>query len=280
MMRHNDRTNTPGDDAAAGGEGGRASRSVSAQLREEGVVLLRGFFAPAALVRLRGATVGCFQSITAESSIPERYRFNPSSHSVLLTALLDFGCESEDDLLAPLASPELEDLFTEAIECPWRCNLEQSWARKKFAPAHIPDSRYHLQNWHQDGALGARFPFQPGPVIPMTKLLTFWIPLYPCDTDSPGLEFVRRRQPALLHFTELDDSALRRRFAADEFWAPSMELGDGLIFLNDVLHRTHVLPGMRADRLSIEYRIFPGSPLSMSVPTPRSVSRAQSPRSP
>jgi hypothetical protein len=57
---------------------------------------------------------------------------------VLLTALLDFGCESRDDLLAPLSSPELEGLFTETMERPWRCNLEQSWLRKKFARLTLP----------------------------------------------------------------------------------------------------------------------------------------------
>jgi hypothetical protein len=232
-----------------------ASDAASAQLRESGVALLRGFFAQAALTRLREAAAGCFQSICIGSSIPERYRFNPLSNSVLLTALLDCGCEI-DDLLAPLSSPELEGLFTETMKRPWRCNLEQSWVRKKFAPAHAPDCGYHLQNWHQDGALGARFPLQPGPEIPMTELVTCWIPLQDCGTDSPGLEFVRRRPRVLLHFTELDDSALRARFGEDEFWAPSLEFGDGLIFLNDVLHRTHVRPGMHEDRLSVEYRIF------------------------
>jgi len=91
----------------------------------------------------------------------------------------------------------------------------------------------------------------------MTELLTCWIPLNQCGVDSPGLEFVRRRQPALLHFSELDDSALRRRLSPQEFWAPSFELGDGLVFMNDMLHRTHVTPEMRHDRLSVEYRIFP-----------------------
>ncbi len=233
-----------------------ASYPATAQLRESGVALLRGFFPRPSLMRLREAAAGCFRSIRIGSSIPERYRFNPSSNSVLLTALLDCGCE-KDDLLAPLSSPELEGVFTEAMKRPWQCNLGQSWVRKKFAPAHAPDCGYHLQNWHQDGALGARFPLQPGPVIPMTELLTCWIPLQDCGIDSPGLEFIRRRQRTLLHFTELDDSALRGRFTEDEFWAPSLEFGDGLIFLNDVLHRTHVHAGMQKDRLSVEYRIFP-----------------------
>ncbi len=136
--------------------------------------------------------------------------------------------------------------------------MEQSWVRKKLAPGQAAPSGYHLQGWHQDGALGVSFPLQPGPVVPMTELLTCWIPLNPCGVDSPGLEFVRRRQPALLHFTELDDRALRQRFSPEEFWAPALEFGDGLIFLNDILHRTSVRQEMGRDRLSVEYRIMPG----------------------
>jgi hypothetical protein len=141
--------------------------------------------------------------------------------------------------------------------CDWVCSQEQSWVRKKLAPHPVPTPGYQLQNWHQDGALGVRFPPQPGPPVPMTQLLTCWIPLNACGVDSPGLEFVRRRQPSLLHFTELDDSALRQRFSAEEFWAPALELGDGLVFRNGILHRTHVRPEMRRDRVSVEYRIFP-----------------------
>jgi len=98
---------------------------------------------------------------------------------------------------------------------------------------------------------------EPGPAVPMTQLLTCWIPLNPCGIDSPGLEFVRRRQPALLHVTELGDAALRQRFAPWEFWAPALESGDALVFLNGALHRTYTRPEMRHNRLSVEYRIFP-----------------------
>jgi hypothetical protein len=98
---------------------------------------------------------------------------------------------------------------------------------------------------------------EAGPVIPMTPLLTCWIPLNACGVDSPGLEFIRSPQAALLHFTELDDAALRKRFPPEEFWAPALELGDGLAFLNGTLHRTYARPEMPDNRLSVEYRIFP-----------------------
>ncbi len=234
-----------------------ASGDPSTELREQGIARLRHVFPKDSLVTLKDAAARCFQAIATEKALPGHYRFSRSSHTILLAALTDFGCDRSQDLLAPLSAPGLEQLFSQAMGSEWTCNMDQSWIRKKFAPVHAPAPGYHLQNWHQDGALGVRFPLEPGPVIPMTELLTCWIPLNQCGVDSPGLEFVRRRQPALLHFSELDDSALRRRLSPQEFWAPSFELGDGLVFMNDMLHRTHVTPEMRHDRLSVEYRIFP-----------------------
>jgi len=226
------------------------------QLREDGVVLLRGVFAKDALVDLKEAAVRCFEAVETDGALPERYRFNRFSHSMLLTALEDFGCGAEA-LVEPLSAPGLGSLFSEALGSEWACNMEQSWVRKKFAPVRAPMRDYHPQGWHQDGALGVQFLGETGPVVPMTELLTCWIPLNRCGGDSPGLEFVRGRQASLLHFTELDDMALRQRFPAREFWAPELEWGDGLVFLNSVLHRTYVRPEMRHDRLSMEYRIFP-----------------------
>jgi hypothetical protein len=230
---------------------------LTIQLREQGVVLLRDVFAAESLTGLKTAAERFFQAIEAEGSPPEHYRYNRFSNSALLTALVDFGGGSVEELLSPLSAPGLGELFLEAMGPGWTCNLEQSWVRKKFAPRLVPGSRYHLQGWHQDGALGVSFPLEPGPIVPMTELLTCWIPLNSCGVESPGLEFVRRRQAALLHFTELDDAVLRPRFSPPEFWAPALEFGDGLIFLNDILHRTFVRPEMRHNRLSVEYRMMP-----------------------
>ncbi len=222
-----------------------ATADPGTQLREQGIALLRGAFPKDSLARLKDAATRCFQAIETKDS-------------VLLTALLDFDCGGPEELVAPLSAPGLEPLFSQAMGRAWACNMEQAWVRRKFAPCHAPGPPYYPQSWHQDGALGVRFPPQPGPVIPMTRLLTCWIPLNPCGIDSPGLEFVRGPQPALLHFTELSDEALRRRFPPQEFWAPPLELGDGLVFLNSILHQTYTRLEMRHNRLSVEYRIFPG----------------------
>jgi hypothetical protein len=226
----------------------------AAQLREAGAVLLRGAFAHSSLNRLKGAAERCFEAVETDDPLAELHRFNRFAHSVPLRALAEFGCDSKE-LTALLAAPGLSELFAEAIGFMWVCKIEHSWVRKKFASAQAP--RYHAQGWHQDGALGVQFPQQAGQMPPMTELLTCWIPLTACGVESPGLELVRERRERLLHFTELDDAALRRRFAEERFWAPELRLGDGLVFLNSVLHRTHMTETMRRERLSVEYRIFP-----------------------
>jgi ectoine hydroxylase-related dioxygenase (phytanoyl-CoA dioxygenase family) len=228
---------------------------AAAQLQDEGAVLLRGVFAHDSLNKLKDAAERSFEAVETEGSLAERHRFNRFSHSVPLSALAEFGCDVKE-LTAPLAAPELSELFAEAIGSTWACRMEHSWVRKKFAPAQAPD--YHAQGWHQDGALGVQFPQQAGPMPPMTELLTCWIPLQACGIDSPGLELVRGCQQGLLHFTELNDTTLRKRFQAQEFWTPELEFGDGLVFLNNVLHRTYTRSEMQRNRLSVEYRIFPG----------------------
>ena len=229
---------------------------AAAELQNKGVALLRDVFAHDSLNRLRDAAERGFEAVETDGSLAERHQFNRFSHSVPLTALAEFGCDSME-LTAPLTAPGLSELFAEAIGSAWVCRMEHSWARKKFAPSHTPVAGYHPQEWHQDGALGIRFPEQAGEALPMTELLTCWIPLQACGADSPGLEFVRGRQERLLHFTELDDAALHRQFAAERFWAPELELGDGLVFLNSVLHCTYTRLEMPYNRLSVEYRIFP-----------------------
>ena len=206
--------------------------------------------------KLQDAAQRCFEIVEGSMALPEAYRFNRFAHSLLLTALSDFGCDPED-LIAPLSATQVAPLCSAALQEQWTCAMGQSWLRKKYPSHLLPNAAYRQQDWHQDGALGVTFPAQPGEVIPMTQLVTCWIPLTHCGEKSPGLEFVRRPLHDLLHFTELTDSTLRRRFAPHEFWTPILAPGDALIFLNGTLHRTHVHAGMQQHRLSAEYRVFP-----------------------
>jgi hypothetical protein len=228
------------------------------ELQMLGVAVLRDAFDKGVLAGFRNAAARCFAAIEAAAALAEKYRFSQTVHSVPLAALLDFGVGGKEDLLAPLEAEGLAERIAEAMGGAWTSKLGHSWARKKFAPGNAPGAGYHPQDWHQDGALGVRFPAEPGPVVPMTELLTCWIPLQDCGVDSPSLEFVRGRRPGLWHFSELSDAVLRRKFPGEAFWAPELAFGDGVVFTNDVLHRTWVRPEMRRNRLSVEYRLFPG----------------------
>ena len=193
----------------------------TAELQESGVVVLRAVLPQDMRERLRMAAVMCFDGVI---------------HSVTLS--------SRPNFLEPLKALGVD---------PADCRVADSWIREK----RPPDFQAHL--WHQDGGLGVAFPPEPGPMLPMTPLLTVWAPLDCCGVDAPGLEFVRRRLDSLLHFTELTDAEIRRRFPAEDFWAPAMEPGDVAVFLNGTLHRTYVQPGMTNARISVEYRLTPRS---------------------
>ena len=186
------------------------------ELQKAGVTVLRGILPPAMIAALRTGALARLED----------------AHSVTLEPRLEF--------LKPLVELGFD---------PADCRVADSWIRRKGPP----NFQAHL--WHQDGGLGVSFPPEPGPPLPMTPLLTVWVPLDPCGVDAPGLEFVRRRLDSLLHFTELTDAEMRRRFAAEDFWAPAMEPGDAAIFLNGTLHRTHVQPAMPNTRISVEYRL-------------------------
>lgn len=233
----------------------QASGSPLRELQTRGSAVLSGFFPAALLAQFKAAASVRFDAFESgrRTPVPPQYRYNPFSNSFLLAPLCEEACLP---FSAPVDRQGLADLLEEASGQPVRCNPEQCWVRKKYPPSIAPP-RHAPNGWHQDGALGAQFPPEPGPEIPMTPLITCWIPLEPCGEERPGLELVRRRVDHVLHFTELTDAAVRRRFNAHEFWTPVLGLGDGLVFLNGALHRTQIAPGMHRPRLSIEYRFFP-----------------------
>ena len=241
-----------------------ATDALASELGGPGFAVLHSWFAMDVLLAIQAASERCFEAVERDASIAERCGLNRYSHSVPLAALAEFGFDGELTVLLNAAG--LDDLIEAAVGAGWVCRMEHCWVRKKFAPRNAPASRYHPQGWHQDGALGVRFPqlaedglagAKPRPEPSMTELLTVWVPLNACGKDSPGLEFAGGRQERLLHFSELEDERVRLRFGAGEFCAPELGIGDGLIFLNSVLHRTYLRAEMERDRMSVEYRLFP-----------------------
>ena len=222
---------------------------LSIQLRERGIVLLRDVFRTDSLNRLKTAAERFFQAIGPERSLSEQYRYNRFSNSVLVTALMDFGCCSSEELWAPLSAPGLWQLFTEVMGTAWSCNREQSWVRKKLAPGRAAHSGYHLQGWHQDGAfMGADI-----------RSLNVWLSLSHCGDDAPGLDVVARRLDQIVP-TGTDGAymdwnvgpGMVERVAQGSVTRPIFEAGDALIFDHMLLHRTAVDASMVRDRYAIE----------------------------
>ena len=104
----------------------------------------------------------------------------------------------------------------------------------------------------------------------MPRVLNCWIPLDDkAGSECPGLEVVRnvcrpdfprkdfglRSENAAYDFITIDRDAILSEYG-DNFLAPEFELGDGLVFSENVIHRTYVTPQMKKPRINFELRIF------------------------
>ena len=153
------------------------------------------------------------------------------------------------EVLQAVAASALAAPARQALEPPLLCKLDQSWIRHGRPP----------HSWHQDGALGFDFMAHEHRDLPEGALLpmqTCWIALTPCGADAPGLEWVNAPTPQLLCPSELIDTAVQQRFAAQGFERPILQPGDAVVFDGSLLHRTHLRPAMTATRTSLELRYF------------------------
>ena len=191
-----------------------AVNSAFESLREYGVALVRGAIPPMVLAPLKKSAEACFESLEGSQTRtpPARYGFTPFSHSVLMDALLDFGTNSRDELLAPVLDSAILDLLTASTGASLVCRFDASWLRKRFSLQRAP-VLYRSNSWHQDGALGVAQSCRGDAPAPLA-LITCWIPLHDAGQDCPGLEIIRQPLDYLLHYTELDDRDLRKRFDA------------------------------------------------------------------
>jgi len=94
--------------------------------------------------------------------------------------------------------------------------------------------------------------------------INFWAALDPIDGTRPGLEVLVRRQHKAFpvvpgHIIDstpyrIPDELVRGVYPDDDFVAPQMAVGDGMLFLFSTVHRSHVLPGMIKARRNAELR--------------------------
>ena len=171
--------------------------------------------------------------------------------------LLQLPLDPADVLGAVAGSPVAADLEAALGPAPW-CNLSQSWLRRG-RPPHA---------WHQDGALRHDFLADAGRTPPRGALLalrTLWIALTPCGVDAPSLAWVTQPTPDLLPVAELEDAAVQRRHGSAALAHAVLAPGEALLFDGALLHRTHLLPTMRSERLSLELRFFRADALPARV---------------
>lgn len=114
--------------------------------------------------------------------------------------------------------------------------------------------RHKMVAWHQDGSfLGEG-----------VRTMNVWVALSPCggDRPSPGLEIVPRRFDEILpvvgdptpHSVDFDLVDELTRALPTVF--PTFDPGDGLIFDERFLHRTHLTPHMTEIRYALECWFF------------------------
>ncbi|THD58283.1 hypothetical protein [Phenylobacterium sp.] len=111
------------------------------------------------------------------------------------------------------------------------------------------------------------------------QVLNCWIPLDPgAGRDAPGLEVVRhpcrpdfprkdfglRSENAAYDNITIDRARIVEEYG-EQFMAPEFEVGDGLVFSENVIHRTYVTEGMTRPRINFEFRVFSGAHLRPGV---------------
>jgi hypothetical protein len=126
----------------------------------------------------------------------------------------------------------------------------------RYQRSDIRDQSYLF---HQDGSYHSRD-------IHAHTGLTTWIPMTDCGVDAPGLQLYPHALDEVLpappdtegSYLFCDEKSVLERFG-DRLWAPSMAVGDVLIFNHLVVHRTHITPDMTRERQSADFRVSPSS---------------------
>ena len=132
-----------------------------------------------------------------------------------------------------------------------RCGFREH-RTKLSAKSFIP---YHQDSYSQDERI--------------SDVLNCWIPLDPCGRLAPGLEVVRdpcapdfprkdfglATENAAYDFITIDRDDVVKAYG-ECFLAPEFEVGDCLVFSQNVIHRTYVTDEMDQPRINFELRIF------------------------
>jgi hypothetical protein len=231
------------------------------ELQAVGSTVLRGAWNPAALGVLREAIVQYAQQRAERIAAGGAQRNDRMYHTHgtgTFAALVRDGLLEMDflrDLFVGTAYHELcaaylgsDELYVEPKRLAFRLH-DPRRSNRSFVP-------YHQDSGSQNDQV--------------RDVLNCWIPLDPgCGRDAPGLEVVRAivepgfplkdfgqySESAAYDFLTIDRDRVAESYG-DRLMAPTFEVGDGLVFSQDVIHRTYVTPEMTQPRINFEYRVF------------------------
>jgi hypothetical protein len=141
--------------------------------------------------------------------------------------------------------------------------VELGWSYLGKKPVAHVDSYVRVQT---PTSRRTHLPFHRDQTVIGSRLLNIWIPLVACGRDAPGLEIVagsdsRPLDPAdplaagLVERARLDEASVLAAFPAEALWRPVLSPGDALVFSGETIHRTHIAPGMKRPRASIDLRL-------------------------
>jgi len=248
----------------------KTASEAAAEVAEVGSTVLRQVW-PIEKLRVIRAAIAQYTAIRLErvkggSLMPSERMY--AAHGVgTFPSLVNHGLITPDalrDLFAGSFYQELCCAYFESDELyamPNRLgfrNHNPLISQKSFIP-------YHQDSYTQD--------------VRTPQVLNCWIPLDPgAGSSSPGLEVVRHRcrpdfprkdfgirsENAAYDFITIDRDEIVREFG-DNFLAPEFSLGDGLVFSEDVIHRTYVTPAMTDSRINFELRVFSSNSLAPGV---------------
>lgn len=210
--------------------------------------LVPGLLAAPLAERWRAAAM---PAIRRHRDADDRHDFLPHCSSLRLRAVQAEGLSLEALCQALWRGP-LRQLTQRRLGRQVALLADQCWARWQFPLERAPVG-HAPHGWHQDGALHADFNATEPPDL-LLHMLTCWISLTPCGDDAPGLELLRKPLTGLLSPAALSPSQVDLQHDPAALWRPVMAPGDALLFGGDALHRSHVTPAMRAERISLELR--------------------------
>lgn len=187
-------------------------------------------------------------ALLSDGAVLIRGMFDAAAQSHFLK-LIDVRWLSEaDQIMAPL-SP----ILIQAMAILFGRQPEPFLHSSNVRTASLADDQSYLY-YHQD-------------LTPLyTMGINLWAALDPIDGTRPGLEMLVRRQHRAFpvvpgHMVgvppyRIPDEAVRGVFADDDFVAPRMEVGDGMLFLFSTVHRSHWTDDMTQTRRNAELRFI------------------------